>query len=101
MTEFKPILDPPEKKNGKVSTSEFYRALHLLDEGLTRRFTTLLTAINNGSEESQQLRADLENHRKDHPGQAMGKQTGKLALLVTFFTAIFTALATVAQKLLN
>ncbi len=101
MTEFEPILDPPKKKNGKVSTSEFYRALHQLDEGLTRRFTTLLDAINNSHDESQQLRSDLEDHKKDHPGQAMGKQTGKLALLVTFFTAIFTALATVAQRILN
>ncbi len=98
MAEFEPILDPPpEKKNGKISTAEFYRALHRLDEGLTGRFTTLLNAINNSSEESQQLRADLEDHRKNHPGQSAAKQTGKLALLVAFFTA----LATVAQRILN
>ena len=101
MTEFKPILGPPEKKNGKVSTSEFYRALHQLDEGLTRRFTTLLDAINSGRGEAQQLREDFEGHRKSHPGQSMARQTGKLALLVTFFTAVFTALATVAQRILN
>ena len=102
MTEFKPILDPPpEKKNGKISTAKFYQALFELDQGLSKRFTTILDAINNSHDESQQLRTDLEDHKKDHPGQALGKQTGKLALLVTFFTAIFTALATVAQRILN
>ncbi len=97
MAEFEPILDPPEKKNGRVSTSEFYRALHLLDEGLTHRFTALLNAINSSREESQQLRENLDNHRQNHPGQSAAKQTGKLALLVAFFTA----LATVAQRILN
>ena len=98
MSNFEPILDPPpEKKNGKISTAKFYQALFELDQGLSKRFTTILNAINNSSEESQQLRTDLEDHRKNHPGQSAAKQTGKLALLVAFFTA----LATVAQRVLN
>ncbi len=98
MTEFKPILDPPpEKKNGKISTAKFYRALFELDQGLSKRFTAILDAINDSHDESQQLRTDFEDHRKNHPGQSAAKQTGKLALLVAFFTA----LATVAQRILN
>ena len=98
MAKFEPILDPPPKnKNGKVSTAKFYRALFELDQGLSKRFTAILNAINNSSEESQQLRTDLENHKQNHPGQSAAKQTGKLALLVAFFTA----LATVAQRILN
>ena len=94
---FESVLDEEPPNNGRVTQAMLYRALHRLDEGLTRRFTTLLDAINNSSDESQQLRADLEKHRNDHPGQSAAKQTGKLALLVAFFTA----LATVAQRILN
>ena len=97
MVEFEPILDPPEKKNGKVSTSEFYRALHQLDEGLTRRFTTLLDAINDSNAESQQLRADLEDHRKHLSNDSPVKRTAKSASLLAFFTAIFTAIAVVIR----
>ena len=102
LNEFDPILDKPDtSRNGRVTTAELYKALYLLDLGLSKRFTSLLDNLNSSRDESQQLRADLENHRADHPGQALGKQTGKLALLVTFFTAVFTALATVAQRILN
>ena len=98
MAEFTPILDPPpEKKNGKISTAKFYRALFELDQGLSKRFTTILDAINDSHDESQQLRTDLEDHRQNHPGQSAARQTGKLALLVAFFTA----LATIAQRILN
>ena len=48
----------PPNGNGKVSTAELYRALYDLDQGLSRRFTTVLDAINDG-------RDDLEDHRKN------------------------------------
>ena len=101
MTKFEPILDPPEKKNGRVSSAEMYKALYLLDLGLSKRFTTLIDSLNDSRDEAQQLRGDFEEHRRSHPGQSTARQTGKLALLVTFFTAVFTALATVAQRVLN
>jgi len=74
----------PPNGNGKVSTAELYKALYDLDQGLSRRFTTVLDAINDG-------RNDLEDHRKnDRHGSdkcvtaaAGGGVIGLLAIVTT------------------
>ncbi|KKL46532.1 hypothetical protein LCGC14_2344630 [marine sediment metagenome] len=94
---FEPILDPPEKHNGRVSQAELYRSLYLLDLGLSKRFTVLLEGQNDARDEIQQLRLDLENHRQNHPEPA--KSRPKLtALFITVLTAIFTAVATIFRE---
>ena len=42
----------------RVTNSQLYKALYELDQGLSRRFTTMLDAINLGRE-------DLDDHKKN------------------------------------
>ncbi|KKM03713.1 hypothetical protein LCGC14_1771690 [marine sediment metagenome] len=80
----------PPNGNGKVSTAELYRALYDLDQGLSRRFTTVLDAINAG-------RDDLEDHRKnDRHGSdkrvtvaAGGGAIGLLAVIAAIAAKLF------------
>ena len=76
----------PPNGNGRVSTAELYRALYELDQGLSRRFTTVLDAINAG-------RDDLEDHRKND-SHGSGKRATAAAGGVVGVLAIFAAIVT-------
>ncbi len=95
---FEPVLEPPEKHNGRVSQAELYRSLYELDLGLSKRMTVVLEAINDGRDETQQLRSDLESHRQNHPEQAK-RRPGRTAALIAALTAVFTAAATALREI--
>ncbi len=75
---------PPNGK--KVSSAELYKALYDLDQGLSRRFTTVLEAINAG-------RDDLEDHRTNDRHGSDKRVTAAASGGVLGLLAIIAAIA--------
>jgi len=81
----------PPNGNGKVSTAELYRALYELDQGLSRRFTTVLDAINAG-------RDDLEDHKRN---DRHGSDKRVTAAAGGGVVGLLAVIAAIAAKLLG
>ncbi len=79
---------PPNGK--KVTSAELYKALYDLDQGLSRRFTVILDAINAG-------RDDLEDHRKNDGHGSNKKATAAAGGVV----GVLAIVAAIAAKLLG
>lgn len=91
MTESNDGSVAPPNGNGKVSTAELYKALYNLDQGLSRRFTTVLDAINLGRE-------DLDEH-KARPHVVDNKKVAAAA--GGGILGVITIAATILAKLLG
>jgi hypothetical protein len=80
---FEPVSPPA---NGKATQAELYRALHNMDVAYTQRFNVILEAINDGRDETQQLRTDFENFRNGGSGG-----NNSISIRLSFKKAAITA----------